>query len=302
MDYTAYPGTQAVRRAVSVLKAFTVSRPELGLSEVARIVGLNKTTAFRLLSALEGEGLVQRATEGEAYRLGPELVALGLRARGATDLLFAAQAELSALAEATQETASLHVLVGREVMILEEAFGGRVLAAVGEVGTRWPAHATSTGKALLAFLPEEQRRDFLRLSLPRLTEKTLCDPEELRSELRRVRDRGYATSLEELEPGCVAVGVPVWGVDGGVVAALSVEGPSTRLTVKRVPEIAQLLSAAASRVSEHLGVREDKAGARQAQRENPGPRPRAGAPRAAGRGRARSPGSRPRPAPSAPKV
>ena len=102
---------------------------ELGLSEVARIAGLNKTTAFRLLSALEDEGLVQRAPEGEAYRLGPELAALGLRALGATGLLFAAQAELPALAEATQETASLHVLVGREVLILDEVFGGRVLAA-----------------------------------------------------------------------------------------------------------------------------------------------------------------------------
>jgi len=302
MNHAAYPGTQAVRRAVSVLKVFTASRPELGLSAVARAAGLNKTTAFRLLSALEGEGLVQRAREGEAYRLGPELAALGLRALGATDLLFAAQAELTALAEATQETSSLHVLVGREVMILEEAFGGRVLAAAHEEGTRWPAHATSTGKVLLAFLPEEQRQELLRLPLPRVTPKTLCDPEALRRELQRVRARGYATSVEELEPGFVAVGAPVWGVDGDVVAALSVAGPSTRLTARRLTEIARLLSAAASRVSERLGVREGKAKPRRAQRESPGPGPRAGALRDAGRGRARARSSRPRPVPSAPKA
>ncbi len=258
MNPTPYPGTRAVRRAVGVLKAFTGSRPEMGLSEVARIAGLNKTTAFRILSALEDEGLVQRASEGDAYRLGPELATLGLRALGATGLLFAAHAELPGLAEATQETSSLHVLVGREVVILDEAFGGRVLAAKKEVGTRWPAHATSTGKTLLAFGSEEQAQEFLRHPLPRLTPKTLCDPEALRRELRRVRARGYATSREELEIGYVAGGVPVTGSDGRAVAALSVGGPSTRLTAARMSDVAQLLSAAASRISERLGVGEDR--------------------------------------------
>jgi DNA-binding IclR family transcriptional regulator len=249
-----------VRRAVSVLRAFTVSQPELGLSEVARVAGLNKTTAFRLLSALEGEGLVQRSPEGEAYRLGPELAALGLRAVRATDLLLAARPELPALAEATQETASLEVLVGREVVILDEVRGRRVLAAVPEVGAHSPAHATSTGKAQIAFQPEEQWEEFLAPPLPRLTAKTLCDPGELRKELRRVRARGYATTIEELERGYVGVGVPVRGVDGSAVATLSIGGPSTRLTAARVSEIAQLLSAAALRASRRLGFREDGAG------------------------------------------
>jgi len=280
MKHAIYPGTQAVRRAVSVLRVFTVSQPELGLSEVARVAGLNKTTAFRLLSALEREGLVQRAPEGEAYRLGPELAALGLRAVRATDLLFAARPELPGLAEATQETASLEVLVGREVVILDEVRGRRVLAAVPEVGAHSPAHATSTGKAQIAFQPEEQWQEFLTPPLPRLTAKTLCDPEALRKELRRVRARGYATTLEELEPGYVGVGVPVRGVDGRTVAALSVGGPSTRLTAGRVSEIARLLLAAASRASERLGFREDRA--------RPGTtRARPGTPRGPRQGRSR---------------
>jgi DNA-binding IclR family transcriptional regulator len=258
MNHGAYPGTQAVRRAMRVLKVFAGSRPEIGLSELARVAGLNKTTVFRLLSAFEGEGFVQRAPEGGAYRLGPELTALGLRALGATDLLFAAQAELRALAEATQETASLDVLVGREVLILEEAVGGRVLKAVSEVGARWPAHATSTGKALIAFLPEEQRQEFLTSPLRKLTPKTLCDPEALRRELRRIRARGYATMREELENGLAAVGVPVMDADGRALAALSISGPSARLTAKRTSDITQRLSAAASRVSKRLGFRGDK--------------------------------------------
>jgi DNA-binding IclR family transcriptional regulator len=256
MDLAPYPGTRAVRRAVSVLKAFTAFRPELGLSELARVTGLNKTTAFRLLSALEEEGLVQRVPQGEAYRLGPEFAALGLRALAAKDLLFAAQAELLGLADSTQETASLHVLVGREVVILDEAFGRQVLAAdhTKEVGTRWPAHATSTGKALLAFGVEEQTRELLRRPLSRFTSKTICDPEAFRRELRRVRARGYATNREELEIGYAAAGVPVIGANGRAVAALTVWGPSPRLTAESMSDFAQRLSAAASRISARLGV------------------------------------------------
>ena len=257
MDQAAYPGTQAVRRAVGVLKAFTVSRPELGLSQVARAAGLNKTTAFRLLSALEGEGLVQRVPQSEAYRLGPELVALGGRALGSADLRFAARPELSALAQTTQETATIEVLVGHEALILDEAVGGHVLGTLPSIGTRWPAHATSTGKVLLAFLPEEQRQELLRAPLAKLTATTLVDPSTLRAELRRVRERGYATTVEELEHGFVAVGAPVRGADGRVVAAMSVGGPTTRLNLERVAEIAGLLSAAAVRTSQRLGDRED---------------------------------------------
>ncbi len=256
MNHAPYPGTRAVRRAVSVLKAFTVSRPQLGLSEVARVTGLNKTTVFRLLSALEEEELVQRVPQGEAYRLGPEFAALGLRSLGATGLLFvfAAQGELAGLADATQETASLHVLVGREVVILDEAFGRQVLAAKKEVGTRWPAHTTSTGKALLAFGTEEQTREFLRRPLSRLTPKTICDPEAFARELRRVRARGYATIQEEAQIGYAAAGVPVIGANGRAVAALTVWGPSARLTTQRMSDIAQRLSAAASRISGRLGA------------------------------------------------
>jgi DNA-binding IclR family transcriptional regulator len=255
MNLAPYPGTRAVRRAVSVLKAFTVFRPELGLSELARVTGLNKTTAFRLLSALEEEGLVQRVPQGEAYRLGPEFAALGLRALAAENLLFAAQAELPGLADSTQETASLHVLVGREVVILDEAFGRQLLAAADkEVGTRWPAHATSTGKALLAFGIEEQTRELLRRPLTRFTSKTICDPEAFRRELRRVRARGYATIQGEAEIGYAAAGVPVIGANGRAVAALTVWGPSSRLTAERMSDIAPRLSAAASRISARLGV------------------------------------------------
>jgi len=246
-----YPGTQAPLRAVRLLKAFTAERPRLGLLELSRAVGLNKTTAYRLLTALESEGMVERWEEG--YGLGPELLALGARALGASALRRAARPELLALARATRETATLEVLVGREALILDEVAGNHRVGTMPSIGTRWPAHATSTGKAILAFLPEEEQARFLRGSLSRLTARTITEPRAFRRELLRVREKGWSVNAEELEEGFVAVGAPVRSADGRVSAALSAGGPRARLTADTMAELARLVPAAARRVTERLG-------------------------------------------------
>jgi len=247
-----YAGTQAPRRAVRLLKAFTPERPRLGLQDLAEAVGLNKTTAYRLLTALQSEGMVERAEDG--YRLGPELLALGARALGASELRQASRPELVALAESTRETATLEVLVGREALILDEVTGTHRVGTMPSVGTRWPAHAASTGKAILAFLPEEQQAAFLRGRLATLTPRTITEPRAFRRELARVAGRGWSLNAEELEPGFVAVGAPVRSADGRVTAAISVGGPKARLLAERVAELALLVPAAAARISERLGA------------------------------------------------
>lgn len=251
--HEAYPGTQAVLRAVALLKAFTPDRPERGLADLARAVGLNKTTAYRLLAALEGERMVERGRNGEAYRLGPELVALGGRAQGSNEIREASRAVLAGLAQETRETATLEVLVGADTLILEEAMGSYVVGSIPSIGTRWPAHATSTGKTILAFLSEEERARILPRVLPAITPRTLSDRAALERDLLRVRERGYAISQEELEPGFVALGAPVYAADGRVAAAISVGGPRVRLTPETVSAIARRLPGAAARISERLG-------------------------------------------------
>lgn len=249
----AYPGTQAVVRAVRLLKA-CAAHPAPRLGDLCRSQGLHKTTAYRLLSALQNEGLLER-TEDEAYRLGPEMIAFGNRAVGAPQLREAARRELDALAEATRETATLEVLAGDEVLIVDEAIGGRVVGTLPSVGTRWPAHATSTGKVLLAHRSNGHAHPHQR-SLPAFTARTIVDAAALGRELARVRRRGYAVSTEELENGFVAVGAPVHAADGTVVAAISVGGPRTRLTAPRITEGARLVRAAAARISRTLGYTE----------------------------------------------
>jgi len=249
----AYPGTQAVRRAVALVKALGRGNPEMTLAELCRAAGLSKPTAYRLLTALASEGIVERAPSGE-YRIGPELVAIGGRRVG--DLRLLAGPLLGSLAEQTRETATLEVLAGSDVVILDETMGRHVVGSLPSVGTRWPAHATSTGKVLLAYLGETELEALLVRPLARFTPRTITSPMALRRELGRVRQRGWAVSQEELEPGFVAVGVPVRRGDGRVAAALSVGGPRTRMTAERVGAVAARLVEAAGRLSASLGHRE----------------------------------------------
>ena len=250
-----YPGTQAVSRAVGLLKAFTPEAPELRLQELCSGQGLNKTTAYRLLKALEAEGMVERAPAGDAWRLGPEIVALGSRALGGVDLRATAREELRALAAETRETVTLEVLAGADTLILDEAMGGHVIGTMPSVGTRWPAHATSTGKALLAALSAEGRAALLPARLARPTPRTIGERSALERELQRVASRGYATSIEELEPGFVAVAAVVRSSAGQPLGAISVGGPRSRIGV-RLEALGRRVSAVAARLSARLGYRD----------------------------------------------
>jgi DNA-binding IclR family transcriptional regulator len=252
MKQAAYPGTQAVQRAIRLLQVFSARGPELRLSELARDAGLNKTTTFRLLSALENAEMVERTREGDAYRLGPEIVRLGSLALGGNRLQAAAGPILRALADETRETVTLEVLVGMDAMILDEAMGSHAVGLVPSLGTRWAAHATSTGKVLLAHLPEDVLAARLPRRLTRFTPRTIVEPAALLRELGRVRARGTSTCVEELEPGLVTVGAPVRSA-AGVVAALSVGGPKSRLAPAAVAALARRLPAAAEAVSARLG-------------------------------------------------
>jgi DNA-binding IclR family transcriptional regulator len=250
-----YPGTQAVMRAIALLKAFTDEQPQLGLAELAKIVGLNKTTTYRLLTALENQGLIARNPANDTYRLGPEVIALGGRALRASDLRAVSRTELEGLARATGETATLEALLGLEVLVLDEVSGVYLIGATQYIGARWPAHATSTGKVLLAFLPEPELATLLQQPLAQVTHQTITAPEALSQALAQIREQDYAIAIEELEIGFSAIAAPVRNHDGQVIAALSINGPSARLTSDRLREFAPQVVEAAARVSAQLGFK-----------------------------------------------
>ena len=253
MTTKPYPGTQAVLRAVRLLKFFDDEHPEWGLGEIAEAAALNKTTTFRLLSALESEGMVARSEFGDRYTLGSEIVVLGGRALRANNLRSVSRPELVDLAAKTGETASVEILSGEKMLILDEVAGDRLLSGIRSIGTRWPVHVTSTGLVMLAFLPEDELKGVWQRPLPPITLHSITNHTKLRQKLSEIRRLGYAIADEQLELGFLAIGAPICNHDQEVIAAISLSGPQIRLTNDRHHELGIMVYKAAERISARLG-------------------------------------------------
>jgi DNA-binding IclR family transcriptional regulator len=240
MNETRPPqGAQAALRAVRLLKLFTIEQPDMSLSEISQAAGLNKTTTHRLLRALQSESLIARNSVTSAYCLGPGLMALGVQALASSDLRRRIRPLLKTLAHESGETATLEVQVENSMMVLDEVAGSHVIAASGHVGTRWPMHATSTGKVWLAF--DEGSMERIGDHLPAVAPKTLTTKESLRPQIIEIRARGYAETVDELEDGFAAVATVIRGLLGDVLGSVSICGPTQRLNAARRKEYAALL-------------------------------------------------------------
>jgi len=242
-------GAQAALRALRLLKLFTPEKPELQLAEVSGLAGLNKTTTHRLLQALHSESMLDRNPADGAYRLGPALMAMGVQALSSNDLRRRVRPLLKQLAKETGETATLEVPIDDTMLILDEVSGGHFVGAAGNIGTRWPIHATSTGKALIAF--DEQGVERLGEQLASLTSRTITERNVFLEQLLEIRRRGFAETVDELEDGFSGVAAVVRGGVGQVLGALSICGPTQRLSASRRASLGATLCAAA----EHLQPR-----------------------------------------------
>ena len=238
---------QSVERAVAVLKLFGEAEPELGVSELARRLKLHKSTVSRLLATLQARGLVAR--DGDRFLPGPELARLGSLAIRGFALVKVARDPLARLAEETGEAVNLAVREDDRVLNVYQVGTAHFVGVKDWTGRATPLHCSANGKALLAF------GDSLPAELPALTDRTITDPGVLRAELERVRERGFAVALEELEVGLHAVAAPVLDWSGESVAAVSVSAPSYRLPADRLDVAGARCRAAAEEISAHLGYR-----------------------------------------------
>jgi len=243
---------QSVRRALNALEIVADSG-EIGVSDLGRKLGVHKATASRLAAALAERELLERNPQNDRYRIGFGLVRLAGSAIAGLDIVREAHPLLESLAEQTKETTNLGVLSGDSVVYIDQVTGTRSVVAMSWVGRRTPLHCTSNGKVLLAFMPGEERWRLLQRPLQRVTPRTIVDPKLLERQLLRVQDEGYAFTLEELELGLNAVAAPVRGADGHVIAAVSVSGPSYRVTPQRLPELGELARRTADAVSRRMG-------------------------------------------------
>ncbi|MFE5581245.1 IclR family transcriptional regulator [Kitasatospora sp. NPDC056531] len=243
---------QSVDRAVTILELLA-RRGEAGVTEIAAELGVHKSTAFRLVAALELRGLVEQPGERGKYRLGLGLVRLAGAATVRLDLSQQSRPICERLAVEVAETINLAILDVDAAVNIDQVLGPSAITTHNWVGQRTPLHATSSGKVLLAHLPEAALEKRLAEPLERYTPLTVTDPEELRKQLESARRDGFACTIEELETGLNAVAAPVFAHNGQVVAAISASGPSFRLSEGRLREVAAAVRAAAEEVSGRLG-------------------------------------------------
>jgi IclR family KDG regulon transcriptional repressor len=244
----------SVRNAARLLKEFSRTDRELGVSELARRLDLATSTVHRLLATLTAERLLERGPGG--YRLGLALHDLGASVAPHLDLHEAALPVMAALRHTTGETVQLAVLDGCESVYIDRLESPHTVRIFSRVGTRLPAATSSTGKVLLAALPADERERRLRDWVPeRLTPFSVMDPAQLRARLAEVAERGWAENREESRVGVVSVGAPVRGGDGTVIAALSVAAPTDRAAPATLRRIRAAVVDAAEVVSRRLGHR-----------------------------------------------
>lgn len=253
MAKSAPEGTQAVIRAIRLLKALSRCESETGIGELSAATDLTRTTAHRLLTALASEGLVVKNAATGGYRVGSGIIALGARALLGNDLRTLVQPELEKLASDTGESVTLEILVDDRMLILSEVSGRYLVSVTAEVGTFWPVHATSSGKAVLARLSKDDRSRILQPPLRKRTASTITSIRELDRELQRVQEQGYATAVEELEVGAIAVAAALCEPPTGQpVGAISVNGLANRLARDDLVELGARLAATAEELSQRL--------------------------------------------------
>lgn len=248
-------GTEAAARVADVLLSFLQGPRRLGVSALARELGLSKAVVHRILQTLVHRGLLTADPDTREYHLGPAAAALGARSLRESDLRTVAMPVLRELQRATGETTTVSALVPGGRVYLDQVESTKEIKMTVEVGRRYPLHAGSSSTCMLAFLTPAQQSEVLTPPLDGLTARTVTDPQVLRSRLAEVRRTGVAQSDGERQAGAGSVASPVFGVDGSVQGAISVCGPADRVGPAARERFVPLLVEAADRISRGMGWR-----------------------------------------------
>lgn len=243
---------QSLERGLAVIRAFGADRPSLTLSEVAKATGLSRAAARRFLHTLVGLGYV--ASDGRDFTLRPQVLELGYAYLSSLSLPQVAQPHLRKLATEVGESASVAVIDGQDIVYVARIATYRIMSAAIVVGTRFPAYATSMGRAILGAGTVEAQEAFLsKVRLRQLTPYTVTSVDELRAKLEEVRSQGWALVDQELEEGLRSLAAPVRNARGEVVAAVNISAPVRRGKLEDiVRELLPPVLAAAKAIEEDM--------------------------------------------------
>jgi len=245
----------SVAMAVKLLKTFSAGEAELGVTTLAKRLGVAKSTVYRLASTLVAEGMLEQNRENEKYRLGIALFGLGALVRQRMNVSNEARPHIFALREATNETVRLAILDGADIMFVYDLESTQAIRMRANLGDRKPAFCSSEGRAMLAFQDEKTVDAILTGELTPRTPKTETDPAQLRKALARVRKTGYSLEDEQCEAGMRSLAAPIRDAEGRVVAAVGIAGPRQRLSEDVLETFAPQVVETARIISSRLGYR-----------------------------------------------
>ncbi len=245
---------KSVGRAMDVINAVSTSKDGLGVTDIAQQMDINKSSVYRILHTLEEYGFIEQNEESGKYKLGYRFLEISSRLLESIDLRTEAQPFLRTLENYTSEVIHLVVYDQGEVVYLEKMEGTETLRMHSKVGRRAPMHCTSVGKVILSHLTERTVLEIIeKRGLPKHTDHTITETDLFLSELKKVKQQGYALDLEENEQGITCIAAPIFDHTQQVAAALSISGTSLRMTEERLSDLKDKVIEAGRGISARLG-------------------------------------------------
>jgi DNA-binding IclR family transcriptional regulator len=249
---------QAVKRALKIIELLGRSREEWGVTDIGRELGLHKSTIYRLLSTMSEEGFIEQNASGK-YQLGTKMLEIGGRMLNNIEIRKVAMPFLLELSKYVGETVHLVVLHDGEGIYVDKVEAENVIRMHSTIGARVKLHCSGVGKSILAHLPPQEVQEIIRKhGLTKITDNTIITYEALMADLANVRKLGYALDNEENEYGIRCVAGPILDYRQRPVAALSVSGPTMRMTLEKVEEIGAQVVKTALLISKRMGYIADK--------------------------------------------
>ncbi|WP_366924349.1 IclR family transcriptional regulator [Metallumcola ferriviriculae] len=245
---------KSIDKALDVLEILADEKRPIGVTELSKLLVVNKSTLHGTLNTLLNRGYVEQDSESGKYLLGISILGIANAALQNLDLRNKAKPVLKKLSDRHNETVHMVVLRQGEVVYIEKQESVQSIRIHTEIGTRLPAHCTGVGKVLLAWMePEERKKIFRSYGFPKFTLNTITDEETMERHLAEVRSKGHAIDNEEIEEGLRCVAAPIRDYSGKVIAGISIAGPSLRMPLTKLEEMSDSVTEAALEISQSLG-------------------------------------------------